>query len=120
MAEDVDLATRVPLYVETTGDATETILTVEGELDMSGIDSFTACAAAVLQNQPGRSSSTPEVCRSMDSSGLPSLLRARVEAAQAGAAFRISDPLPPVRHLLERATTSESTRWPGLRRSATI
>jgi hypothetical protein len=52
MAEDVDLATRVPLYVETTGDATETILTVEGELDMSGIDSFTACAAAVLQNQP--------------------------------------------------------------------
>jgi anti-anti-sigma factor len=96
-----------PFRAEATGDDTEPVIIVEGELDMSGTDRFMACVAAVLQNQPRSIVVDARGLSFMDSSGLQSLLRARAEAAQAGVGFRISDPSPPVRRFLERTGLRE-------------
>jgi anti-anti-sigma factor len=90
------------LRVEATGDDTDPVIVVEGELDASGTRWFEGCVAAALQKHPGSIAIDAGGLTYMDSSGLRSFLVARAAAEEAGAAFRISQPSPALRHVIER------------------
>jgi anti-anti-sigma factor len=85
-----------------TGHDTEPVIVIEGELDMSGTDWFTACVAAALQNQPRSIVVDARNLSFMDSSGLRSMLIARAAAEEAGVPFRITRPSQAVRRMVER------------------
>jgi anti-sigma B factor antagonist len=90
------------LHVEAHGSGTETIITLEGDLDMSSTDQFGGCVGEVLEQHPMSIAIDAHGVAFMDSSGLRSLLLARAAAEQAGVAFRISQPSPAVRRMVER------------------
>jgi anti-sigma B factor antagonist len=90
------------LHVEAQGSGTETIITLEGDLDMSSTDEFGACVGEVLEQHPTSIVIDAHGVGFIDSSGLRSLLLARAAAEQAGVAFRISQPSPAVRRMVER------------------
>jgi anti-sigma B factor antagonist len=90
------------LHVEATGDDTSPVIVVEGEFDASGTRWFEGCVAAALQKHPGSIAIDAGGLTFMDSSGLRSLLVAQAAAKDAGVAFRISQPSPALRHMVER------------------
>jgi anti-sigma B factor antagonist len=90
------------LRVEATGDDTDPVIVVDGELDASGTRWFEGCVAAALQKRPGSIAIDAGGLTYMDSSGLRSFLIARAAAEEAGVAFRISQPSPALRHVVER------------------
>ena len=85
-----------------TGDDVDPVIIVEGEFDASGTDWFGACVSAVLQRHPASIAVDARGLSFMDSSGLRSMLIARAAAEEAGVRFRISQPSPAVRRLVER------------------
>jgi anti-anti-sigma factor len=87
---------------EATGDDREPVIIVEGELDASGTDWFGACVSAVLERHPTSIAVDARGLSFMDSSGLRSLLVARAAAEEAGVPFRITEPSPAVRRMVER------------------
>jgi anti-anti-sigma factor len=89
------------LVVKATGDDSNPVIIVAGELDASGTQWFGACLSAVLDKHPGSIAIDTRGLTFLDSSGLRSLLIARAAAEEAGAAFRLS-PSPAVRRMLER------------------
>jgi anti-anti-sigma factor len=91
------------LSVGATGDSTDPVIVVEGELDASGTRWFEGCVAAALQTNPGSIAIDAGGLTYMDSSGLRSFLVARAAAEEAGVPFRISQPSPALRHVVERA-----------------
>ena len=100
MSEDPSPADLV--RVEAKGDATETAIIVEGELDMSGATEFLARVREAIDTRQGSIAIDARGLTYMDSSGLRSLLLARAAADDAGVAFRISEPSPALRHLIQR------------------
>jgi anti-anti-sigma factor len=90
------------LVVKATGDDSNPVIIVAGELDASGTQLFGSYLSAVLDNHPGSIAIDTRGLTFLDSSGLRSLLRARAAADEAGAAFRISQPSPALRHMIER------------------
>jgi anti-anti-sigma factor len=87
---------------EATGDDIDPVIIVEGEFDASGTDWFGACVSAVLQRQPTSIAIDARGLSYMDSSGLRSMLIARAAAEEAGVPFRITQPSPAVRRMVER------------------
>jgi anti-sigma B factor antagonist len=87
---------------EATGDDIDPVIIVEGELDSSGTDWLGACVSAVLQKHPTSIAIDARGLSFMDSSGLRSMLIARAAAEEAGVAFRITQPSPAVRRMVER------------------
>jgi len=87
---------------EATGDDIDPVIIVEGEFDASGTDWFGACVSAVLQRQPTSIAIDARGLSYMDSSGLRSMLIARAAAEEAGVPFRITQPSPAVRRIVER------------------
>jgi anti-sigma B factor antagonist len=69
---------------------------------MSTTDQFGGCVREVLQQDPTSIAIDSHGVGFIDSSGLRSLLLARAAAEQAGVAFRISQPSPAVRRMVER------------------
>ena len=90
------------LRIAATGDDTDPVIVVEGELDASGTQWFGTCLSAALAKHPPSITLDARGLTYLDSSGLRSLLRARAAAEEAGAAFRISQPSPAVRRMVER------------------
>jgi anti-sigma B factor antagonist len=90
------------LVVKATGDDSNPVIVVAGELDATGTQWFGACLSAVLDKHPGSIAIDTRGLTFLDSSGLRSLLIARAAAEEAGAAFRISQPSPALRHMVER------------------
>jgi anti-anti-sigma factor len=90
------------LRVEAIGDDTDPVIVVEGELDASGTRWFEGCVAAALQKHPGTIAIDAGGLTYMDSSGLKSFLVAQAAAEDAGGGFRISQPSPALRHVVER------------------
>lgn len=88
--------------VEPKGAATETAIIVDGELDMSGATGFLAHVREAIDTRPGSIAVDARGLTFMDSSGLRSFLLARAAAVEAGVAFRISDPSPALRNLVQR------------------
>jgi anti-sigma B factor antagonist len=91
-----------PVRIETEAAATETVISVEGELDLSGTDWFGASVAAALDEHPGSIAVNARSVTFVDSSGLRALLLAREAADRAGVAFRVRDASPALRHVVER------------------
>jgi anti-anti-sigma factor len=90
------------LNVETTSEGTDAVIRLSGELDVSAAKWFVAYVATVLEQHPASIRLDARDLSFLDSSGLRSLLLARHAATEAGVAFRVSDPSPPLRHKLER------------------
>jgi anti-anti-sigma factor len=99
---DVELAQPELLDIEAIRSATETVLTLEGELDISSTEWFAAWVDEVLEKHPGTIAIDARGLTYTDSSGLRSLLLARKSAHEAGAAFRIDNPPPELRRVIER------------------
>jgi anti-sigma B factor antagonist len=84
------------------GDSIEAVITIDGEFDISSTEWFEARVGAELRKQPGSLVVDAPGLTFLDSSGLRSLLRARAAANHAGVAFRVADPSPVLRRLVER------------------
>jgi anti-sigma B factor antagonist len=102
MPDDDAVPSPDELVVKATGDDSNPVIVVSGELDASGTQSFGACLSAVLDKHPGSIAIDTGGLTFLDSSGLRSLLVARAAAEQADAAFRIRQPSPAVRRMVER------------------
>jgi anti-anti-sigma factor len=90
------------LTVVTTSQGTEAAIVIDGELDAAGSEWFGTCVSAVLETHPALMAIAARRVTYVDSSGLRSLLLARAAADDAGVAFRIDDPSPELRRLIER------------------
>jgi anti-sigma B factor antagonist len=99
---DAELVQPESLRIEARRSATETVLTLEGELDLSGSEWFGTWVRVVLEAHPGTIAIDARGLTYTDSSGLRSLLLAHESAQEAGASFRIDNPSPELRHLVER------------------
>jgi anti-sigma B factor antagonist len=80
----------------------EAVIPVDGELDVSDTQWFTAFVSEALENDQACLAIDAGRLTYLDSSGLGSLLLARAAAIQAGVAFYVSEASPMLRHLAER------------------
>ena len=87
---------------QTTADDTDTVITVNGELDASATESFAACVSALLERHPTSITINARSLSFMDSSGLRSMLIARAAAEDADIPFRVTQPSPALRRMVER------------------
>lgn len=94
------------LHVDARDAATETVISLDGELDISSTEWFGAVVGAVLEKHPTRIAIDARRLSYMDSSGLRSLLLARASARDAGVGFRIDNPPPELRRVVERTGLS--------------
>jgi anti-sigma B factor antagonist len=85
----------------------EGVVTVAGELDHSTAERFVACVLEVLDTEPRSVNVDAHGVTFADSSGLSALLRARGLAFVDQVDFRIRDPSPPLRRLVEVSGTSD-------------
>jgi anti-sigma B factor antagonist len=93
------------LYVATSyDDGTATIVLV-GEFDMSSATHFWASVSEALATNPRSVSIEARGLTFIDSAGLQALIRAREAAGEAGVAFRVSEPSPPLRRVVELTGT---------------
>jgi anti-anti-sigma factor len=90
------------LVVKATGNDSNPVIIVAGEFDASGTQLFEACLSTVLDKHPGSIAIDTRGLTFLDSSGLRSLLVAWTAAEEAGVAFRISQPSPALRRMVER------------------
>jgi anti-sigma B factor antagonist len=102
MPDDAEPWPYEQFHVEATGDDTDSIIVVEGDLDRSGTEWFGSCVDAALQKHPGSIAIDARGLTYMDSSGLRSFLLARAAAEEAGVGFRVSQPSYAFRHVVER------------------
>jgi anti-sigma B factor antagonist len=98
----VELVRPELLQVDARDAATETVITLEGELDIGSAEWFGAFLGAVLEKHPSRIAIDARRLSYMDSSGLRSLLLARASARDAGVGFRIDNPPAGLRRMVER------------------
>jgi anti-sigma B factor antagonist len=100
---DMELLPSELLHVVAHGSDTEAVtVALQGELDISSTDWFGAFVDAVLEKHPTTIAIDTRRVTFMDSSGLRSLLLARASAHDAGATFRVDNPPPELRRLIER------------------
>jgi anti-anti-sigma factor len=101
MSEDVEPSLRV----EADYDGSHVTIVVEGELDVSGARQLQASVSEALERLTWDRSITIDVrgLTYTDSSGLAGLLRARAASDEVAVAFRISEPSPALRRLIEMA-----------------
>jgi anti-anti-sigma factor len=78
-------------------------LILQGEFDMTGVERFRAFVNEALAAGPTSLTIHASGLEFIGSSGLQALLRAREEAGEAGVAFRVGDPSPALRRLVELA-----------------
>jgi anti-sigma B factor antagonist len=90
------------LQVEARDAATETVITLDGELDISSTEWFGGFLSAVLAKHPTMIAIDARRLTYMDSSGLRSFLLGRASALEAGVGFRIDNPPPQLLRLVER------------------
>jgi anti-sigma B factor antagonist len=91
------------LHVEASQDRTGATIVLEGEFDMTGTETFRAVTNEALAAGPRSITIDASGLEFIDSSGLLALMRAREAAGEAGVAFRVSDPSPALRRLVELA-----------------
>jgi anti-anti-sigma factor len=101
MSDHLEPAPSDALLIEARYDDTEATIVLDGEFDMSGVARFSSYVSAVLAQHPLSVAVDAWGVTFIDSSGLMALLRARDVAAEAGVAFRVIKPSPPLRRLAE-------------------
>jgi anti-sigma B factor antagonist len=81
-----------------------------GEFDMTVTESFWAHVSEALETQPVSITVEARGLTFIDSSGLAALIRACEAAGEAGAAFRVSEPSPALRRMVEITGTVDLLR----------
>jgi anti-anti-sigma factor len=107
MPDDVGPSHAELLRVEARHEGAGVIVMVDGELAYSTTERFVACILEVLDTKPRSITVDLHRVTSSDSSGLSALLRARDLAFVDQVAFRIQDPSPKLRRLLELTATKD-------------
>ena len=100
MSEDAE-PVRAEVLREGKQNHTGATITLEGEFDMTGTDRFWVFVTQALAEDPRAITVDASGLEFIDSLGLLALLRARDAAVGAGVAFRVSDPSPSLRRLVE-------------------
>jgi anti-sigma B factor antagonist len=101
MSDQADPSPRDVLYVEAKHDGAEAIIILVGEFDMSGVDLFWGAVSEVLGTRPRSVAVEARGLTFIDSSGLMALARARDATTEAGATFRVREPSPALRRIVE-------------------
>ena len=101
MPDDVQ-SSRTDLRVEASNEGAEAIVAVEGDLDHSSAERFMACILEALDTKPRSVTVYAHAVTFTDSSGLSALLRARGLAFVDQVVFRVRDPSPGLRRLVEQ------------------
>jgi anti-sigma B factor antagonist len=99
MSDDVEPSLGDLLYVEVDYDAATIV--VIGEFDMTGTAPFWARVSEALATNPPAITVEARGLTFIDSSGLAALVRAREAADEAGVAFRVREPSPALRRIVE-------------------
>jgi anti-sigma B factor antagonist len=100
-------SSQAELRVEARREGTEAIITVAGELDERTAERFVARILEVLDTKPRSVTVDAHEVTFTDSSGLSALLRAHGLAFVDQVAFRIRDPSPRLRRLVEVSGTRD-------------
>jgi len=106
MGDDMDRSQTAPL-VEASDEGAGDIVTVEGELDQSAAERFVACVLEALDTKPRSVTVDAHAVTFTDSTGLSALLRAHGLAFVDQVVFRIRDPSPRLRQLVEVSGTKD-------------
>jgi anti-anti-sigma factor len=100
LSDEVEPSLSDALYVEVNYDSAASIVVV-GEFDMTGTARFGASVSEALATDPPSITVEARGLTFIDSSGLAALIRAREAADEAGVAFRVDEPSPPLRRIAE-------------------
>jgi anti-sigma B factor antagonist len=106
MGDDMDRSQAEP-GVEASDERAEAIVRVEGDLDHSTAERFVACILEALDTKPRSVTVDAHAVTFTDSTGLSALLRAHGLAFVDRVDFRISDPSPWLRRLVEQTGTRD-------------
>jgi anti-sigma B factor antagonist len=107
MRDDWESSQVTLLRVDARHEGPEATITVEGELDHTSVEQFRTCVLEVLDTKPRSITVDAAALRYTDSFGLSALLRARGLAFVDQVAFRIRDPSPQLRRLVEMSGTQD-------------
>jgi anti-sigma B factor antagonist len=105
MRDDWESSQVALLRVDTRHEGPDATITVEGELDHSTAEQFRTCILEVLDTKPRSVTVDARAVTFTDSTGLSALLRAHGLAFVDRVDFRISDPSPRLRRLVEETGT---------------
>jgi anti-anti-sigma factor len=100
-------SSRAELRVGASYEGAGAIVTVDGELDHSTAERFVACFLQALGTKPRSITIDAHAVTYSDSSGLSALLRAHGLAFGDRVDFRIRDPSPRLRQLVEVSGTKD-------------
>jgi anti-sigma B factor antagonist len=101
MSDDVKPLPHDVLHVETRRDDAGPTIIVVGEFDMTGTEQFWAHVSEAVEARPVSITVEARGLTFVDSSGLAAMVRAHEAAIDAGVAFRVSEPSPPLRRVAE-------------------
>jgi anti-sigma B factor antagonist len=107
MRDDWESSQAAQLRVEARHEGAEATITVAGELDHSTAERLVACILEALDTKPRSVTVDAQAVTFTDSSGLSALLRARGMAFVDQVAFRLRDPSPRLRRLVEVSGTKD-------------
>jgi anti-anti-sigma factor len=101
LSDDTERSPADVLYVATSHDDGTATIVLIGDFDMSGAAHFWASVSEALGTRPPSITVEARGLTFIDSSGLAALIRAREAADEAGVAFRIREPSPMLRRIVE-------------------
>jgi anti-anti-sigma factor len=107
MRDDWESSQVALLRVDVRHEGPEATITIEGELDYSTAQQFRTCILEVLDTKPRWITVDAHAVGYVDSSGLSALLRAHGLAFVDQVAFRVRDPSPQLRRLVETTGTND-------------
>lgn len=107
MRDDRESSQVALLRVDARHEGAETVITIEGELDYSTVEQFRTCVLEALDRKPRSITVDAQALAYMDSSGLSALLQAHGLAFVDQVTFRIRDPSPQLRRLVETTGTRD-------------
>jgi anti-anti-sigma factor len=89
------------LQIEARYEGTRVTLVLVGEFDTTGIELFWAHVREAIGTHPGSIVVDGRGLEFVDSGGLQALMRAREATVEAGVTFRVDDPSPELRRIIE-------------------
>jgi anti-anti-sigma factor len=101
MSDDAEPLPQDVLHVQTRQDSTGPTIIVVGEFDMTGTERFWAHVSEAVEARPVSLTIEARGLTFIDSSGLAAMVRAREAATEAGVAFRVREPSPPLLRIVE-------------------
>jgi anti-sigma B factor antagonist len=101
MSEDPEPFQGHVLSIEANQDQSGVTIVLVGEFDLTGAQRFWSFVSEALAAKPNSITVDARGLEFIDSSGLMALVRARDAAAEAGVAFRVSEPSLAVRRIAE-------------------